>query len=76
MGSQSSPVIANLYMENLETEALNSLQIPLKFYKRYVDDTFFICKKITQMESCRTSTPTTHPTVEKDKHHSITKGQN
>ena len=44
MGSPLSPVIANLYMENLETKALTSLQTPPSFYKRYMDDIFIICK--------------------------------
>ena len=35
MGSPLSPIIANLYMENFETKALNTAM-----WKRYVDDTF------------------------------------
>ena len=45
MGSPISPIIANLFMEDLETRALNTSQHPPSLWKRYVDDTFTIIKK-------------------------------
>ena len=45
MGSPISPIIANLFMEDLETRALNTSQHPPSLWKRYVDDTLTIIKK-------------------------------
>ena len=44
MGSPISPVVANLYMEDLETKALQSAQNPPSFWRRFVDDTLTILK--------------------------------
>jgi hypothetical protein len=38
MGSPVSPIVANLVMENVESEILESLDFVPIFYKRYVDD--------------------------------------
>ena len=38
MGSPLSPIIADLVMQDLECKALNSLNLELPFYYRYVDD--------------------------------------
>ncbi|MCY6488407.1 reverse transcriptase domain-containing protein, partial [Actinobacillus pleuropneumoniae] len=39
MGSPLSPVVANLFMEDFESKALNSARLLPKLWKRYVDDT-------------------------------------
>ena len=46
MGSPCSPVVANIYMEFFENLALGpKLPIPVKDWKRYVDDVFSIIPK-------------------------------
>ena len=45
MGSACSPVIANLFIERFEQQALSSATNPPKIWLRYVDDTLFILKK-------------------------------
>ena len=45
MGSPLSPIIANLFMESFEQQALNSFINPPRIWRRYVDDTFVIIDK-------------------------------
>ena len=49
MGSPISPIVANLFMEDMETRALTTSPYPPSLWKRFVDDTFTIIKKSTMM---------------------------
>ena len=50
MGSPISPIVANLFMKNFETTALQSSPNPPLLWKRFVDDTFVIIKKCHKEE--------------------------
>jgi len=45
MGSPLSPVIADIVVQDLESIALNSIGIDLRFYFRYVDDILLVSPK-------------------------------
>ena len=45
MGSPISPIVANLFMEDLEVQAIQTSSTPPTLWKRFVDDTFTIIKK-------------------------------
>ena len=42
MGSPTSPIVTNLFMEDLEIKAINSAVHPPRVWKRFVDDTFVV----------------------------------
>ena len=50
MGSLVSPIVANLYMEHFEGEALWSASNPLRFWFRYVDATWVIQQRVHKQE--------------------------
>ena len=50
MGSPISPIAANLYMEDLETKAIQTAPHPPAFWKRFADDTFVIIKASHKLE--------------------------
>ena len=45
MGSLISPVVANLFMEDLQIKAIRTSNTPPKMWRRYVDDTCTIIKE-------------------------------
>lgn len=45
MGAPLSAILANLVLEELETDCLNKINLNLPFYRRYVDDIFMIVPK-------------------------------
>ena len=45
MGSPISPIVANLFMEDLKVQAIRTSTTPPTLWKRFVDDTFTIIKK-------------------------------
>ena len=51
MGSPLSPIVANIYMENFEVEAIRSALSAPQFWKRYVDVTFTILQS-SKKEEC------------------------
>ena len=55
MGSPISPIMANLYMEDFETRAIQSSPNPPLLWRRFVDDTFVIMKKCHREEFHETS---------------------
>ena len=50
MGSPISPIVANLFMEDLETRAIQSAQNPPSFWRSFVDDTLTIMQS-SQVEN-------------------------
>ena len=72
MGSQCSPVVANIYMEYFKDLALGpELPIPIKEWKRYVDDVFSIipkAKRDTMLQYLNSIDPHIKFTVEQTQH--------
>ena len=46
LGSPVSPIVANLYMEEIEDKAMRLTETPPKTWERYVDHVFAILKKM------------------------------
>ena len=57
MGSPISPIVANLYMENLEVRTINTPPHPPLMWMRYVDDTFVVIKAAHKQVFWNTLTP-------------------
>ena len=62
MGSPVSPIVANLFMEHLENQALSTALNPPKLWIRYVDDTFIILKK-DHFDEFTNHINTIHPSI-------------
>ena len=45
MGSPISPIVANLFMKDIEVQAIQTSSTPPALWQRFVDDTFTIIKK-------------------------------
>ena len=45
MGSPLSPIIANIYMEAFEKQAISTAPHPPTFWRRFVDDTFVVIQE-------------------------------
>ena len=50
MGSPVSPIVANLYMEHFEREAVQSASNPPRYWFSFVDDTWVIQQSIHKQE--------------------------
>ena len=48
MGSPLSPIIANIYMEAFEKQAISTAPHTPTFWRRFVDDTFVVIQKIQE----------------------------
>ena len=67
MGSPVSPVVANIFMEFVEEVAISTSPSPVRFWKRYVDDTFCFLQKTAVdevLQHLNTISPTIKFTVE------------
>ena len=74
MDSPVSDVIANLYMEDFEEQALTSATCMPKIWKRYVDDTFTILSRDKVdffLQHLNSQQPTIHFTMETDTNNTI-----
>ena len=62
MGSPICPIVANLFMEDLEVQAIKISSTPPALWKRFVDDTFTIIKKENR-KSFRQHLNSIHPNI-------------
>ena len=50
MGSPISPIVANLFMEDFDTKAINTAHHSPRIWKRYVDDTCVVINSARKEE--------------------------
>ena len=68
MGSPVSPVIANLFMEHVEEEAIRSCPYHVRFWRRNVDDTCFLQRSSVEgvLNHLNSISPSINFTVEQE----------
>ena len=74
MGSPVSAVIANLYMEEFEEQAITTASYKPKIWKRYVDDTITILDQNSVdnfLQHLNSQQPTIHFTMETENNNTI-----
>ena len=72
MGSPLSPVIANIFMESFENDALSSFRSQPKLWIRYVDDTFVLWPHgDTELNSFHDHLNSQHPSIQFTKEEEI-----
>ena len=70
MGSPVSPVVANIYMEYVEEAAIATSPSPVRFWRRYVDDTFCFLQESSVelvLNHLNSISPSINFTVEQEK---------
>ena len=70
MGSPMGPIVANLFMEDLEIKAIRTSTTPPKIWRQFVDDTFTIIKKKNKnsfLQHLNSIHPNTRFTCEEEK---------
>ncbi|XP_018364720.1 PREDICTED: uncharacterized protein LOC108762281 [Trachymyrmex cornetzi] len=63
MGSPLSPIIADMVMQDLESRVLSTIEFPVLFYYRYVDD-IVLCLPTTEVEGILERFNSFHPRLQ------------
>ena len=64
VGSPLGPILANIFMTTLEKQRkMDDIIAKKTYYKRYVDDTFVLCKNRTDAESILNEINAPHPNI-------------